>query len=121
MTRLLTFAVLAFTVAIAIPACPQTSEPEATGVLQGKITDNYGIVISTAFVYVHGDNKVNEQVPINDNGEFTVQLPPGIYSVFVSSTGFAPFAKEIKIPRTKPAPVVLKIKLHVDLDINLEG
>jgi hypothetical protein len=110
---------LALASAIALPAPAQTSEPDATGTLQGRVTDNYGAGITTAFVYVQGPNNISQKVPVTDTGDFSVQLPPGIYNFFVGSTGFAPFAKEIKISLKKP--VVMKVKLHVDLDISLDG
>lgn len=120
MTRLLPFVALATMFALSTPAFPQAADSAVTAPLQGKVTDNYGIAITTAFVYIHGDNKISQEIPINENGEFTLDLPPGIYSVFISSTGFAAFAKEIKISRNRPAPVVLKVKLHVDLEIKLD-
>ena len=119
MTRLLPFVALATVFALSTTAFPQTPDSAVTGALQGKVTDNYGIAIPTAFVYIHGDNKVSQEIPLNDSGEFTLDLQPGIYSVFISSTGYAAFAKEIKISRTKPVPAVLKVKLHVDLEISL--
>jgi hypothetical protein len=116
MFRFLVF--LALAAAIAIPAPAQTSDTEAKGTLQGRVTDNYGAGITTAFVYVQGANNVSQQVPVTESGDFSVQLPPGIYNFFVGSTGFAPFAKEIKVSLKKP--VIVKVKLHVDLDISLD-
>ena len=86
-----------------------------TGALHGRVSDELGAAIPRAFVLVHGGPKgESQQLKLNENGEFDAQLPPGLYDFFVGAIGFIPFAKEIK---TQPGkPVVLKVKLRVDME-----
>jgi len=120
MFRLIISVLLATVIATAVSTSAQTPAPDATtGTLQGHITDNSGTGIPAAFAYVQGNNDISQQVPVNEKGDFTVQLPPGIYNFFVGSLGFTPYAKEIKIIKNKP--LVLKIKLPVDYGMRLEN
>jgi hypothetical protein len=107
--------------AVCVPSRAQTPAPTTTGVLQARIADTLGAAINRAFVLVHGDVridnswvKVNQQVDVNINGEFQIQLAPGLYDLFIGSPGFIPFAKKVKIQPGKPT--ILKIKLQVDME-----
>jgi hypothetical protein len=117
-TRWLTAVFLIFALSVGAPARAQTTASAATGTLQGRISDTLGAAIS-GFVLVHSNQwvKIGEQVSVNENGEFQIQLAPGLYDLFVSYRGFIPWAKKIKIQPGKPT--VLKIKLQVDM-ANLE-
>lgn len=86
------------------------------GTLQGRVSDSLGAAISRGFVLVHSfqQGKPDQQLTLNENGEFQAQLAPGLYDLFVGSVGFIPYAKEIRIQADKP--VALKIKLKVDLE-----
>ncbi|MGB9407072.1 MAG: carboxypeptidase-like regulatory domain-containing protein [Terracidiphilus sp.] len=94
----------------------QTPAPAATGTLQGRISDSLGAAIIRGFFLVHseGRDKLDQQLTLNENGEFHIQLAPGLYDLFIGSVGFVPYAKEIRIQANKP--VVLKIKLKVDME-----
>ena len=87
----------------------------ATGTLQGRISDSLGAAISRGFFLVHseGRDKLDQQLTLNENGEFHIQLAPRLYDLFVGSVGFVPYAKEFRIEAGKP--VALKIKLQVDM------
>jgi hypothetical protein len=66
-----------------------------------------GAAISRAFVLVHGEGseKASQPLSVNENGEFQVQLAPGLYDLF--------YAKEVRVVPGKPT--ILKIKMAVDL------
>ncbi len=98
----------------------QTPATAGTGTLQGRISDSLGAAISRGFFLVHseGRDKLDQQLALNENGEFQIQLAPGLYDVFAGSVGFVPYAKEIRIEAGKP--VALKIKLQVNLTIITE-
>jgi hypothetical protein len=107
--------------AVCVPVRAQTPAPATTGILQARIADTLGAAISRAFVLVHGDGlvgntwvKVNQQFDVNINGEFQIQLAPGLYDLFIGSPGFIPYAKKVKIQPGKPT--ILKIKLQVDME-----
>jgi hypothetical protein len=87
----------------------------ATCTFRGRISDTLGAAITRGFVLVHSDRwvKADQQLTLNENGEFEVQLKPGLYDFFVGSPGFLPIAKEIDLRSCKP--VALKIKLNLDL------
>jgi hypothetical protein len=121
MKRGLAAGLLILALAVCGPVRAQTPTPVTTGVLQARIADTLGAAIDRAFVLVHGYGrvgnvwvKVDQQVDVNINGEFQIQLAPGLYDLFVGSPGFIPYAKKVKIQPGKPT--VLKIKLQVDMD-----
>ena len=64
---------------------------------------------------MHGGPKgINQQLQLNDWGQFEMRLPAGTYDFFVGAVGFVPFAKAIRVQPDKP--VVLKVKLKVDME-----
>ncbi|MBV9300522.1 MAG: carboxypeptidase regulatory-like domain-containing protein [Acidobacteriaceae bacterium] len=84
----------------------------APGTLTGVVRDPTGAVIPGAAVLIqhwalkdgHPRNAVNEPLIYADsNGGFTLQLPPGVYDVFVSFPGFSPRAHEARIEPSKQA------------------
>jgi hypothetical protein len=113
--RLLSSATLAGLIALSTFAFAQTPTSAPTGTLQARISDSMGAAISRAFVLVHGEGseKASQPLSVNDNGEFQVQLAPGLYDLFIGSTGFVPYAKEVRVVPGKPT--ILKIKMAVDL------
>lgn len=75
---------------------PQTYEPGegggtgSTGSLSGKITDPNGAAIGNASITVlNSSTNQSFEITANDSGEYSVQsLPPGTYTLNVSSAGF---------------------------------
>ena len=89
--------------------------------LAGQIQDRVGATIQ-AFVLVHSDrgNKIDKQVPVDKEGEFTMELAPGLYDFFVASPGFLPIAKVIEIKDGKRTTLKLTMKVdeeHLQNDI----
>lgn len=92
---------------------------EKDGSLRGNIVDKSGAAIQ-AFVLVHSDRwiKINSQIPVNKNGEFEIQLEPGLYDLFVASPGFLPIARVIEIK--SEAPTNLNLTMQLDEE-HLQG
>lgn len=115
MSAMVRLVFLAAVVSILAPCVARAQAPTASCTFRGRISDPLGAAISRGFVLVHNQRwtRGGQQLTLNDNGEFTVQLRPGLYDLLAASPGFIPIAKEIDLRSCKP--VVPKIKLKVDL------
>lgn len=100
------------------------------GKIKGKVLDSEGASISGARVLIHWDHSgagvglssnvgLGEDLVIGTdaNGDFTPELPPGFYDVFVTATAFSPDCRKIRIrlgetatytPKLKADPLVTK-------------
>jgi hypothetical protein len=69
------------------------------GRLEGDVADlAENAPIRYAFVLVHsGLRKEDIRVKVDENGRYDLQLPPGLYDVFVAAEGFAPFCKKVGV------------------------
>ena len=77
--------------------------------LSGTIVDKTDAVIPRAYVAVHWDSvgldgvKSNLGTPdvktatTDSMGHFSLELPPGVYDVFVSAAGFAPHCEKVTL------------------------
>src|SRR5881227_2011741 len=65
---------------------------ETTGGVHGTVKDPQGAVIPGATVEVAGPALIGKKTATTDSGGFfhIEQLPPGIYSITVNASGFAP-------------------------------
>jgi hypothetical protein len=92
------------------PASPITCS------FHGRIADPLGAAIDRAFVLVYSARreKIDRQAALSKNGEFSLQLEPGLYDLFVASPGFVPLAKIVDLRSCKP--VELKVKMRVDIE-----
>jgi len=104
-----------------VAADSASPKPEKNGVLAGHIHDRAGATIQ-AFVLVHSDrgNKIDKQVRVDKDGEFKIELAPGLYVFFVASPGFLPIAKVIEIKGGRPTTLKLTMKVdeeHLQNDI----
>lgn len=108
--------VIALSYAATAKSQPPVTTPSPTCELHGRLSDSLGAAISRAYVFAHSGSWVerDQQLTLNDNGEFSVKLLPGLYDLFAVSRGFIPYAKVIDLRDCKP--VDLKIKLKVDLE-----
>jgi Carboxypeptidase regulatory-like domain len=64
---------------------------ETTGGIQGTVKDPQGAVVTGATVEVAGPALIGKKVAKTDSGGFyhVEQLPPGIYDISISATGFS--------------------------------
>lgn len=67
-------------VTISVVLIVQGSAAEETGKLQGRIVDAMGAVIEKAPVTIRS-SKGRHEIVTDQNGEFEIGLPPGIYEI----------------------------------------
>jgi hypothetical protein len=92
--------------------------------LNVAVMDSRGASIPNAVVAIHWDSagssvglkinigvKPDILVKTDDNGSFTIELPPGFYDVFVSATAFSPNCRKVRI---KQVPQTISFRLKVD-------
>jgi hypothetical protein len=92
------------------------SAPAPTCALHAQITDEDGGPITRAFVLIHSDygTKLNQQVSLDSSGKFKLALRRGVYSLFVSSPGFAPVAQILDFRSCKPLNLNLMMTIDPD-------
>jgi len=103
---------------LSLPVAAQTS---TFGTLKGTVTSATGAVDPNAMVLIEHWSKGAYRAEIDasktartkGDGSYAIQLPAGIYDIFVSSAGMLPFCKQVKIepgtettvsPTLEPAP-----------------
>jgi hypothetical protein len=115
------FTRLAVTVAfLAITACAAVGGDTQRGSIRGTVRDASGAVVPEASVCVQ-DWKFNEFVQhpkphsvacvqTDRDGHFLVELPAGLYALFVSRPEFTPLAKKVRVDSGKSASMNVKFK-----------
>jgi len=84
------FATLAAVAALALPQL----HAQTVGTLKGTITDPSAAVVPNADVHVTGAGGQAHDAKTDGKGQYTVALPPGQYSVQVTSPGFIAATKQ---------------------------
>ena len=78
--------------------------------IRGMVTDSEGAIVRDAFVVAHWDSS-GATVGLKDNpgtlhdvtlstdvnGEFSAELPPGFYDIFVAAAGFSPECRKVRL------------------------
>jgi hypothetical protein len=95
-------------VALSKPAEPQASA--TIGVLSGTVSDPSGAKITHATVHVQS-NSLQRDTTTDDTGRFSLTLPPGIYDVTISATGFETYSTNITLTARAA---------HVSIDATLD-
>lgn len=93
--------------------------------VKGTVTDADGAVIPETQVTFHWDpvghgDAIKDNVGIKEDirvktdtvGEFSTSLPPGFYDLFVSSSGFTPSCRKVRIKAGKPAVYNFKLEMN---------
>jgi hypothetical protein len=119
---------MCFQILMTLLLCVSAFTPETTnGTLKGHILDLYGgsatetQVRIVQWYFVGGEPRTtcDKVVYTDSDGNFSVQVPPGIYDVFVSRADSEPVGKKVKIvanqetffnPKLKGSPVVQYIE-----------
>jgi protocatechuate 3,4-dioxygenase beta subunit len=97
--------------------------PGGAATLSGAVRDSEGAAIPGAHVVVHwdsaGTNYLKDNIRTNEDkiattdedGEFSFDLPPGFYDVFISAPAFSPHCEKIRLSgkATKKFGVKLKV------------
>jgi len=100
---------------LAVCALSATAQSTTTGAINGTVTNPNKEVVAGATVTAknNGTNK-EATATTDDNGGFkVVNLDPGIYTVTVSSSGFAPFTNEnvvVEVGRSTPLEIGLSLQ-----------
>jgi hypothetical protein len=93
---------------------PAGAPPDSCS-LRVRITDASGAAISSGFVLVHNEwAKTTREGPVSEQGEAALQLPPGLYDLFVGSKLFLPVARIVNLRSCKPVDVEVKLQLDPD-------
>src|SRR5712672_157611 len=84
-----------------------------TGSISGTVRDTSGAAVAGATVTAHNvATSAERSVTTGDNGQFHIPaLPPGIYELSVTSTGFAKFTSRVEV--TVGATVTVEPQLSV--------
>jgi|SRR5580698_4832062 hypothetical protein len=100
--------------------------------LTGTLVDNMGAAVQNARVIIHWDavglDSIKENVGIKEDeiattkadGQFSVELPPGVYDIFVSAAGFSPHCDKVSLKGTQARHYKAKLKVSRMLRIQLD-
>jgi len=103
----------------------------AQSTLNGVVTDVSGGAIAGAVIVIHWDSSgskvgLHSNVGIKEdlvvrtgaNGDFSVNLPPGFYDVFISSMAFTPVCRKVRL--NAGSTVTFDPKLRLDVLVSAE-
>ena len=88
--------------------------------LSGTIRDSEGAAIANAHVIIHWDSTSrNHNVGISEdkvfstdvNGKFSLELPPGLYDIFVAATASSPHCEKIRMKGSEPSTYEIRLKV----------
>ena len=97
------------------------AEPQEEGTVRGTIKDETDSSIAdtrilfrldttlTAHSKVAGANQ-DREITVDKNGVFEINLPKGIYDVFISAPAFSPHCQKIRVKH--------KVELHIKLPLD---
>lgn len=91
------------------------------GTFAGAVMDSTGAVVSGATILIqhwtpeentahHMNPSVDPMIRTDSRGRFSIQLPPGLYDIFVSYPAFSPFAKKVRIEPNKVTTLNPKLR-----------
>ncbi len=82
--------------------------------LKGHVTDPSGASIPAATVTLTGPNRLKKTVQTDQRGIYVFpNLPPGTYTVQISSMGFSTFTKSIVLASGRPQELNARLSLNV--------
>jgi hypothetical protein len=93
------------------------------GTLAGTVRDSEGAAIAKAHVVIHwdssGSNYLKDNIGIKEdvtattdaNGEFSVDLPPGFYDVFVAAISFSPHCDKVRVKAAATQRYAVRLKV----------
>lgn len=104
-------------------ACVGTRAQD-TGAIEGVVSDSSGAVLPGAEVSLTGAGGFSRTVTTNTQGKYILQgLPPGVYSLSISATGFAAFHSDnLTVAAGEPIPLDATLELAKEsTNVNVEG
>lgn len=103
---------LALALCLTVTAVAQQTPSGGNGKLSGMVADPVGAEVPSATIFIKG-NRLKRELSPKDNGTYSVDLPPGIYSIRITHPGFLPIRKRVRI--TRDAVTKLDVRLRLDL------
>jgi hypothetical protein len=100
--------------------------------LSGTIADDYNGVIANAYVIIRWhpvgldgvkDNpgmKEDKTATTDSGGHFTIEVPAGVYDIFVSAAGFAPHSEKITLKAKGNPPYEVQLSVTRMIKIKLD-
>lgn len=92
--RLIAACALAALLACGPHAAAQPEPERHYGRVQGKVLNRRGEVVAGAVISVEGAGGVVRDIGYTEEGEYNLDLPPGVYHVTVSSVGYYPLRRQ---------------------------
>ncbi len=86
--------------------------------ISGTVQDSEGAVVSNAKITVHrdpsaaGNESADRVISSDKNGQFTLEVVPGFYDIFVSAPAFSPQCTKVRVREAEPATYMPR--LHAD-------
>lgn len=66
--------------------------------VRGKVVDTIEHApIRNAYVLAHRDGSMDKTTRTDGTGSYSIELPPGIYDVFISASAFSPACRKIDV------------------------
>jgi hypothetical protein len=103
---------LVSTALILLPLCVAQAQQHSG--IRGRIIDRSEAPIGNSFVLVHNRQAGDRSLLTDKTGIYDIELPPGIYDVFISAEGFSPACKKIEVKHKRA-------KFDVVLEVNTLG
>ena len=100
------------------------------GTLSGTVMDEQGAAIPNGRVIAHWDSAglddVKENIGMRDDkiattdstGHFSLELPPGVYDVFVAAPGFSPHCEKLTLKTQETHRYEVRLKVSRMITIN---
>src|SRR2546423_787615 len=79
----------------------QQAPPGGTGKLAGKTSDPLGVYVPNVRIVIKG-KRLKKEVWSGNDGTYSVDLPPGKYSVRFEQPGFLPIRRRVQVTRISP-------------------
>ena len=102
---------LALVLCLTMTGVAKQSPSGGNGKLSGMVSDPLGIEVPSARILIKGKRLRRELSP-KDDGTYSVDLPPGTYSVRFTHPGFLPVRKRVRI--TRDAVTELHVRFRLD-------
>lgn len=102
---------LALVLCLTVTAVAKQAPSGGNGKLSGMVADPVGRCVPSASIFINGKRLRMELSP-KDDGTYSVDLPPGIYSVRFTHPGLLPVRKRVRI--TRYAVTKLDVRFRLD-------
>ena len=90
---------------------PLRADPQLKSALEGRVIDATGAAIPGARVFAAVEPRVIATTGTDRNGEFSLLLAPGQYTLTVAADGFADDTREVSVAEKPVGPVVIQLQI----------